>query len=84
MKTFATVALSALLLSTSVSTFAATQVTTTAGHTVIGTVSASGAAHLDDLVSSLNKKADAAGASAYMITSAGGTNYLRGTAVLLK
>ena len=51
---------------------------------VYGHVSVTGESSLDSLIAALNKKADAAGASGFYITSAGGKNKLHGSAVLLK
>nr|WP_302882930.1 YdgH/BhsA/McbA-like domain containing protein [Pantoea cypripedii] len=47
-----------------------------------GVVSVSGASTLEELTQALARKAAAAGASDYRITSAGGKNKLYGTAVI--
>lgn len=50
----------------------------------IGVVSSGGFTTLDDLIASLDMKADDAGATHYRITSATGMNKLSGTAVLYR
>ncbi|MGE6301762.1 multiple stress resistance protein BhsA [Serratia liquefaciens] len=49
-----------------------------------GVISASGATDLSSLKAQLSAKADAAGAKAFTITSAGGNNLMHGTAVIYK
>ncbi|WP_052284745.1 DUF1471 domain-containing protein [Kluyvera genomosp. 1] len=48
----------------------------------VGTVSASGAANLDDLQQQLAKKAHQAGAKAYVVDAASGKNKMFGSATL--
>lgn len=50
----------------------------------VGVVSAEGASTLDGLESKLAAKADAAGASAYVITSANTDGRMNGTAIIYK
>ena len=68
----------------SLSTQASTELSSMNGRNVYGHVSVTGEDNLDSLISTLGKKADAAGASGFYITSAGGKNKLHGSAVLLK
>ncbi|MEY7429645.1 DUF1471 domain-containing protein [Citrobacter freundii] len=68
----------------SLSTQASTDLSSMNGRDVYGYVSATGEDNLDSLTSTLSKKADAAGATGFYITSAGGKNKLHGSAVLLK
>ncbi|MEN0612937.1 DUF1471 family protein YbiJ [Klebsiella indica] len=80
--TAAAIALSAL----SFGAFAAQPVTSAqaASMTKIGVVSAERATTLDGLEAKLAAKADAAGATAYSITSANTNNKVSGTAVIYK
>lgn len=84
MKKVSIACLSSVLLVAAWGANAASEVANIAGHTVSGHVAASGVNTLDELTAVLSKKADAAGADAFVITSAGGKNKLHGTAVLLK
>ncbi|MCC3717429.1 DUF1471 domain-containing protein [Rouxiella badensis] len=81
-KAFAVIALS----TASFATFAATEVSSApAGEQSIGVVSAStGASDLTSLQGKLAAKAAQEGATSYRIISAGGDNYLYGTAELYK
>ncbi|MBS0900199.1 DUF1471 domain-containing protein [Pantoea dispersa] len=72
------------LTEASLSANASTEARSVTGRTAYGHVSVTGQDNLDSLTSALNKKADAAGASGFYITSAGGKNKLHGSAVLLK
>lgn len=65
---------------------AATQIqhTTSTGLNEIGVVSASSAGTLTDLENALAKKAEDAGATSFLITSATGNNKLHGTAVIYR
>ncbi|WP_392435091.1 YdgH/BhsA/McbA-like domain containing protein [Yersinia sp. HM-2024] len=54
------------------------------GLSEIGTVTASNAGTLTELENALSKKADEAGATSYLITSATGNNKLHGTAVIYR
>ncbi|AIN19538.1 hypothetical protein CH54_487 [Yersinia rochesterensis] len=65
---------------------AATQVqhAPSTGLNQIGTISASNAGTLTELENTLTKKADEAGATSYLITSATGNNKLHGTAVIYR
>jgi len=78
----AALALSAL----SFGAFAAQPVSATAAQDLkeVGVVSAQGASTLDGLVAKLAAKADAAGATGYMITSANTDGKMSGTAVIYK
>lgn len=49
-----------------------------------GTVSASGAANLDDLEDKLAEKAREEGAKGYVVNAAGGDNLMYGTAIIYK
>lgn len=64
--------------------FAAEQATSCASHERIGVVSASNVKTLDELNAKLNQNAEKAGATCYHITSAGGNNYLHGSAEIYK
>lgn len=68
----------------SLSANASTEVRSVTGRTAYGHISVTGQDNLDSLTSTLNKKADAAGASGFYITSAGGKNKLHGSALLLR
>ncbi|KTS72240.1 DUF1471 domain-containing protein [Pantoea stewartii] len=68
----------------SLSTQASTELSSMNRREVIGHVSVTGEDNLDSLTSALSKKADAAGATGFYITSAGGKNKLHGSAVILK
>ena len=68
----------------SLSANASTEVSSFTGKSVLGHVSVTGQDNLDSLTAALNKKAHAAGASGFYITSAGGKNKLNGTAILIK
>jgi multiple stress resistance protein BhsA len=68
----------------SLSANASTEVSSVSGRTAYGHVSVTGQDSLDSLTAALSKKADAAGASGYYITSAGGKNKLHGSALLLR
>lgn len=84
MKKVLVISLGVALNMASLSTNAATEVRTmTDGH-VYGHVSVGGQSSLDSLTAALSKKADAAGASGFYITSACGKNKLSGSALLLK
>ncbi|CNI34241.1 DUF1471 domain-containing protein [Yersinia mollaretii] len=65
---------------------AATQIqhTPSTGLNEIGVVSASSAGTLTDLENALAKKAEDAGATSFLITSATGNNKLHGTAVIYR
>ena len=65
---------------------AATQIqhTPSTGLNEIGVVSASSAGTLTDLENTLAKKAEDAGATSFLITSATGNNKLHGTAVIYR
>lgn len=68
-----------LFTSFSMNTFAAEQ------HSQkMGVVSVAGASTLDELTQKIEKKASAAGASSFKITSAGGVNKLHGTAIIYR
>jgi len=84
MKKVLVVSLSVALIATSISANASTEVSLVKGRNVSGYVSVTGQDNLDSLTDALNKKADAAGASGFYITSAGGKNKLHGSAILLK
>lgn len=84
MKKVFAVSLGLVLTVASLSAFASTEVSTMDSRNVYGHVSVTGESSLDSLIAALNKKADAAGASGFYITSAGGKNKLHGSAVLLK
>lgn len=84
MKQHLLISLGMTLVLTALSSQAATETQSMADRTVIGHVSAGGASNLSELTHALKKEADKSGASEFYITSAGGTNKLRGTAVLLK
>lgn len=70
----------------SFASIAATQIqhTPSTGLNEIGVVSASSAGTLTDLESALAKKAEDAGATSFLITSATGNNKLHGTAVIYR
>ncbi|MBS1204455.1 MAG: hypothetical protein H6R25_1354 [Proteobacteria bacterium] len=68
----------------STATWAATQVTSTAGLNEIGSVSVSGADTLRDLQHQLRQKATQEGASSFKIVSAGGDDKYFGVATLYK
>lgn len=84
MKKVLVISLGVTLTVASLSANASTEVRSVTGSNVYGHVSVSGQDNLDSLTSALNKKADAAGASGFFITSAGGKNKLHGSAILLK
>ncbi|CFQ55275.1 multiple stress resistance protein BhsA [Yersinia aleksiciae] len=65
---------------------AATQIqhTPSTGLNEIGVISVSSAGTLTDLENALAKKADDAGATSFLITSATGNNKLHGTAVIYR
>ncbi|ATM95805.1 Multiple stress resistance protein BhsA precursor [Yersinia frederiksenii] len=77
----------ALVLSlASFATIAATQIqhTQSTGLNKIGAISASNASTLTDLENRLAQQAEAAGATSFLITSAGGNDKLHGTAVIYR
>lgn len=78
------VSLSLALTVASLSANASKEVRSATGINVYGHVTVAGQDNIDSLTAALNKKADAAGASRFYITSAGGKNKLYGSAVLLR
>ncbi len=84
MKKVLIVSLGVALTVTSLFSYASTEVRSMTGKSVYGHVSVTGESNLDSLTAALSKKADAAGASEFYITSAGGKNKMNGSAVLLK
>nr|BBF83629.1 DUF1471 domain-containing protein [Enterobacter sp.] len=84
MKKVFLLSLAVALTVTSLSSYAAKEVSSMTGRNAYGHVSVTGENTLDSLTAALSKKADAAGASGFYITSAGGKNKLNGSAVLLK
>ena len=84
MKNLINMGLGVALIMSSLSSHASTEVRSMTGRSVYGYVSVTGETNLDSLTSALSKKADAAGASEFYVTSAGGKNKLHGTAALLK
>ncbi|WP_265553220.1 DUF1471 domain-containing protein [Serratia grimesii] len=84
MKKLLIVSLGMMFTAASLSSHAATEVSSLKDEKAYGYVSVTGESSLDSLTASLARKADEAGASRFYITSAGGKNKLHGSAVLLK
>ncbi|MFZ4834816.1 multiple stress resistance protein BhsA [Rouxiella sp. Mn2063] len=85
MKNIAMTIAAIALASASFTTFAATEVQSApAGQQSIGVVSATAGNDLGSLEHKLAAKAEKQGASSYRIISAGGDNYLYGTAEIYK
>ena len=84
MKTIKTAVVALALSACSFGAFAAQPVSATTAQDLnkVGVVSAEGASTLDGLEAKLAAKADAAGASGYMITSANTDGRMSGTAVI--